>query len=75
MTDLSTRQLLERTARLAADYRETLRERKVRALLSPVELERALAVALTDAGESAAAVIESLAQIAWRAPDRASSAS
>jgi len=64
MTDLSTRQLLERTARLAADYRETLGERKVRALLSPAELERALAVALTDAGESAAAVIESLAQIA-----------
>ncbi|MDE2138249.1 MAG: aspartate aminotransferase family protein [Gammaproteobacteria bacterium] len=66
MNDTSTRQLLERTARLAADYRETLAERPVRALLSPAELERALAVPLTDSGESATAVIESLAQIGAR---------
>jgi glutamate/tyrosine decarboxylase-like PLP-dependent enzyme len=66
MNDPSTRQLLERTARLAADYREALGERKVRALLSPAELERALAVPLTDTGENAGEVIESLAQIAAR---------
>ena len=66
MTDTTTRQLLERTARLAADYREGVAERKVRALLSPAELERALAVPLTDAGESASDVIESLAAIGER---------
>jgi glutamate/tyrosine decarboxylase-like PLP-dependent enzyme len=63
MTELTTRQLLERTAHLAADFREEVAERKVRALLSPAELQRALALPLTDAGESPAAVIDSLAQI------------
>jgi len=66
MNETSTRQLLERTAHLAADYRDGVGERQVRALLSPAELERALAVPLTDAGESAEQVIESLAQIGAR---------
>ena len=66
MTELSTRQLLERTAHLAADYREAVGERKVRALLSAAELERALAAPLTDSGESPARVIESLAQLGAR---------
>ena len=66
MNDPATRQLLESTARLAADYREALGERPVRALLSPAELQRELGGALGDAGESAAAVIATLARAGAR---------
>jgi glutamate/tyrosine decarboxylase-like PLP-dependent enzyme len=63
MSDTSTRELLESTARLAAGYRESLNERPVRALMSPADLERALAAPLGDDGESAAEVIAALARI------------
>lgn len=63
MSETSTRELLEETARLAATYRESLAERPVRALMSAAELQSALAVPLTDDGESPAAVIEALARI------------
>ncbi len=58
-----TRELLESTARLAADYRESLAQRPVRSLMGAAELLRALAVPLTDAGESPAEVIGALARI------------
>jgi glutamate/tyrosine decarboxylase-like PLP-dependent enzyme len=58
-----TRELLESTARLAATYRESLDERPVRSLLSAAELQRALEVPLTDAGESPAEVIAALARV------------
>lgn len=58
-----TRELLESTARLAASYRESLAERPVRSLLSTAELQSALEVPLTDAGESSAEVIAALARI------------
>ena len=63
MSDTSTRELLESTARLAAGYRESLNERPVRALMSAADLERALAAPLGDDGESAAEVIAALARI------------
>jgi len=63
MSEMSTRELLESTARLAAGYRESLQERPVRSLMSAAELQRALAVPLTDQGESPAQVIEALARI------------
>ncbi|HEY2276334.1 MAG TPA: aminotransferase class V-fold PLP-dependent enzyme [Steroidobacteraceae bacterium] len=63
MSDRSTRELLESTARLAADYRESLDERPVRALMSAADLQRALAVPLSDEGESPAEVIAALARI------------
>jgi len=63
MSDTSTRELLESTARLAAGYRESLNERPVRALMSAADLERALAAPLGDDGESAAEVVAALARI------------
>jgi glutamate/tyrosine decarboxylase-like PLP-dependent enzyme len=63
MSEMSTRELLESTARLAAGYRESLDERPVRSLLSAAELQRALEVPLTDDGESPAEVIGALARI------------
>ncbi len=62
MSETPTRELLESTARLAADYRESLNARPVRSLMSPAELERALAVPLTDSGESPGDVIAALAR-------------
>ena len=61
-----TRELLESTARLAASYRESLDERPVRSLMDAAELLRALAVPLTDAGESPAEVLGALARIGAR---------
>ncbi|MGO9804682.1 MAG: pyridoxal phosphate-dependent decarboxylase family protein [Steroidobacteraceae bacterium] len=63
MSEQSPRQLLENTARLAADYRESLHERAVRPLLGPEELQRMLPAALTDSGEAPERVIEALAQV------------
>lgn len=63
MSEISTRELLESTARLAAGYRESLDERPVRSLLDAAALVRALAVPLTDAGESPDEVIAALARI------------
>lgn len=63
MSDRSTRELLESTARLAAGYRESLNERPVRSLLGAAELQQALEVPLTDDGESPAEVIGALARI------------
>lgn len=62
MSEISMRELLESAARLAADYRESLSTRPVRALMSPAELARALEVPLTDGGESPAEVIAALAR-------------
>ena len=62
MSDTSTRELLESTARLAARYRESLTERPVRSLMSAEELQRAIEVPLRDDGESPAKVIEALAR-------------
>lgn len=62
MSEISTRELLESTARLAASYRESLDERPVRSLMDPAELLRALDVPLMDAGESPAEVIGALAR-------------
>ena len=58
-----TRELLENTAQLAADYRDSLNERPVRALVGAGELEAALAAPLPDGGESAAQVIAALARL------------
>jgi glutamate/tyrosine decarboxylase-like PLP-dependent enzyme len=63
MSEISTRELLESTARLAAGYRESLTDRPVRATIAPAALLRALEVPLTDAGESPAEVIAALARI------------
>jgi len=63
MSKVPARELLESTARLAADYRESLDERPVRSLLDAGGLLRALDVPLTDAGESPAEVIGALARI------------
>jgi len=63
MSEASTRELLEETARLAASYRESLDARPVRSLMDAAELLRALAVPLTEAGESPAEVIGALARI------------
>jgi glutamate/tyrosine decarboxylase-like PLP-dependent enzyme len=63
MSEIPVRDLLGSTARLAADYRESLDGRPVRSLLDPPALLRALEVPLTDAGESAEEVITSLARI------------
>jgi glutamate/tyrosine decarboxylase-like PLP-dependent enzyme len=63
MSDTSTRELLESTARLAAGYRESLNERPVRSLMSAADLQRALEAPLTDDGESPAEVIGALARI------------
>lgn len=63
MREISTRELLASTAGLAASYRESLDERPVRAVTSAAELQRALAVPLSDEGESPAEVIQSLARI------------
>jgi glutamate/tyrosine decarboxylase-like PLP-dependent enzyme len=63
MSDTSTRELLESTARLAAGYRESLSQRPVRSLMSAAELQRALEVPLRDDGESPAEVIQALARI------------
>ena len=63
MSQTSTRALLEETARQAVDYRESLGERPVRALLDPAELRRALAVPLRHEGESTTEVIEALARV------------
>jgi glutamate/tyrosine decarboxylase-like PLP-dependent enzyme len=60
---MSTRELLETTARLAAGYRESLHERPARAQLSAADLQRALEAPLTASGESAPQIIESLARI------------
>ena len=62
MNETALRELLEGTARLAAQYRDSLDARPVRPLLSPDELSRALAVPLTAQGESARQVIEALAR-------------
>lgn len=59
----ATRELLERTAHLAASYRESLPERAVRSLYSPQELQQALRVPLTDSGEPPGQVIEALAKL------------
>ncbi|HWZ62934.1 MAG TPA: aminotransferase class V-fold PLP-dependent enzyme [Steroidobacteraceae bacterium] len=63
MSEVSERQLLEATARLAASYRESLPERAVRALRTPQELQSALRVPLTESGEPAKQVIEALAEL------------
>jgi glutamate/tyrosine decarboxylase-like PLP-dependent enzyme len=63
MSEQSVRKLLENTARLAADYRETVHERAVRPLLGAEELQRMLPAALADAGEAPERVIEALARI------------
>lgn len=63
MSPNPTRELLENTARLAADYRDSLADRPVRALLSAAELAAALGAPLTDAGESPAEVIAALARV------------
>jgi glutamate/tyrosine decarboxylase-like PLP-dependent enzyme len=63
VTHVSTRALLEETARLAASYRESLSERPVRSLLDPDELRRQLAAQLTQAGESTTEVIGALARV------------
>src|SRR5215469_4894742 len=63
MSEMSTRELLESTARLAAGYRESLNERPVRTLIGAEDLQRAVAVPLSDDGESPAEVIAALARI------------
>ncbi|HXY95743.1 MAG TPA: aminotransferase class V-fold PLP-dependent enzyme, partial [Steroidobacteraceae bacterium] len=63
MSETSTRELLERTAQLAASYRQSLEERPVRSLLDAAALLRTLDVPLTDAGENPMEVIAALARI------------
>jgi len=63
MSEIPVRELLENTARLAADYRGSLDQRPVRSLIDAAGLLRQLKVPLTDAGESPAAVIAALARI------------
>lgn len=63
MSEMSTRELLESTARLAASYRESLTGRPVRSLVDAADLQRALAAPLTDSGESASEVIAALARV------------
>jgi glutamate/tyrosine decarboxylase-like PLP-dependent enzyme len=62
LSPVSPRELLAATARLAAEYRESLDARPVRALLGPEELQRELAVPLPEEGVSATQVIEALAR-------------
>ena len=63
MSEMSTRELLESTARLAASYREFLNERPVSSLMDSADLQRALEAPLTDSGESASEVIAALARV------------
>ncbi|HXZ59629.1 MAG TPA: aminotransferase class V-fold PLP-dependent enzyme [Steroidobacteraceae bacterium] len=62
MSPTSLQELLARTARLAAQYRESLEARPVRPLLSVSELQHELVAPLTEHGESPAQVIEALAR-------------
>ncbi len=58
---MSSRDLLRRTAEIAADYLEQLPERPVGSAISREEMRRALGGTLSDHGESPGSVVEELA--------------